>query len=683
MSNDELYYDALTDLSERIAKGLQNRTKPLNELNQALNQLIATNSIRGQAADKMKAYISEVHFTLIQTLQLLLNNYQMALGKYVQGYLEVDSNHGFQLVREDLEAHQRNLTAHRSDFSSLAKQLKAISDEAEDIVWLGGAGGYRLTNVANEMDVMKKTASNLMENWTSYEQTDPGFSQVQDLLSQTKNLLKQTLSVPRGYSYSPGRFSQLMSSDFLSAFQANAAYAQNTANQAEFQKDWKNIGKSYEADQKAIAKKAAQKAGVIGLIFDALQIVAGAAIAVAGGILTPFSGGLSLGLVVLGGSMVVGGVNSGINHFSMATTGKGYNLVGNLSKGVGQWYNRSIGKSLGQTGAGGFVNGLVSETGAVVSGMAQFNVVDTAKGLYSLGSHVVSNPLGTLRTVGSAAGSWWHQVSSGNTYVLGQTTAVVGSLFIGGDETATAKADEATSLLSKVGDLKTLAAAKVSSVVDDLSSRMGDFRSMLSEEGNLRYAFAGGGESRSVLSMVGNETENLTPNQVQMNFNKVMNEPNDMAKVSSKLDDVTKTAKTKTTIQDLNTLDHVDDFKEGAVDHIFQGSVSNKREAQGFHTTSVPDSGAEVLKVISPPDSNGVYVAKVSVDGVPKKAYSTMFPDDWPPQKIVDEINQAYANKKFSINNKYIGTTSDGTKIEMQIKNGKIQTAYPLYKEGK
>lgn len=107
MSNDELYYDELTNLAGRIASGLQNRTKPLDQLNQALNQLASTNSIKGKAADSMKAYIGEVHLTLIQTLSLALTNYQMVLGKYVKGYLEVDGNHNFKLVREDLEEHQK------------------------------------------------------------------------------------------------------------------------------------------------------------------------------------------------------------------------------------------------------------------------------------------------------------------------------------------------------------------------------------------------------------------------------------------------------------------------------------------------------------------------------------------------------------------------------------------------
>ncbi|WP_241395371.1 hypothetical protein [Clostridium acetobutylicum] len=128
----------------------------------------------------------------------------MALGKYVKGYLEVDSSENFKLVKEDFDAHERKLSSHRSDFTSIGSKLKAISDEAEDIIWLGGAGSNRLFNVAKEMDAMKKTVSNLKENWNSYEQKDPGFNQVQDLIVQTKSLLKSTLSVPRGYSYSPG-----------------------------------------------------------------------------------------------------------------------------------------------------------------------------------------------------------------------------------------------------------------------------------------------------------------------------------------------------------------------------------------------------------------------------------------------------------------------------------------------
>lgn len=283
MSNDELYYDALTDLAIRISSGLKNRTEPLGELSQALNQLVSTNRIRGKAADGMKAYIGEVHLTLIQTLQLALNNYQMALGKYINGYLQVDGNHDFKLIREDLNAHVRQLTSQQSDFTSLERQLKAISNEVNDLVYLGGAGGYRIGQVAKEMDHMKQTAQKLKERWESYEQHDPGFDQVQELIARTKSLLKQTLKVPRGYAYHSGSFNALLTPDFLDAFKVNAKSASDKTNQKAFQKDWQQIGKDYQVDQNRIQKEAAKKKGWENLGRDVFFLLAGAAITVATG----------------------------------------------------------------------------------------------------------------------------------------------------------------------------------------------------------------------------------------------------------------------------------------------------------------------------------------------------------------------------------------------------------------
>ena len=120
-----------------------------------------------------------------------------------------------------------------------------------------------------------------MQTWNAYEQTDPGFEQIQDLLARTRDLIKSTLNVPRGYSYSPGNFSALMSKGFLTAYQANVSYAMDAENQKAFADNWKSIAKDYTEDQqrlmKAAAKKAAQEEGLWGLVIDALQVVAGAA----------------------------------------------------------------------------------------------------------------------------------------------------------------------------------------------------------------------------------------------------------------------------------------------------------------------------------------------------------------------------------------------------------------------
>ncbi|AAK78314.1 NAD+--asparagine ADP-ribosyltransferase [Clostridium acetobutylicum] len=494
MSNSELYYEELTDLSVRIALGIKNRTEPLDELNQAMTQLSQTNAIKGNAANAMKAYISEVHMTLIQTLELILNNYEMALGKYVKGYLEVDSDESFKLIKEDFDAHKHNLSSHQSDFTSIGNKLKAISDEAEDIIPLRGAGSKRLFNVAKDMGTMKEIVSNLNNKWNDYEQADPGFNQVQDLIAQTTSLLKSTLSVPRGYSYSPGSFSKLISKDFVNAFEVNANYAQNADNQKAFKANWDRISKNYTTDQNRMAeeaKKEAQKEGLIGLIWDELQIAGGTVITVIGLGLTPFTGGLSIGLVVLGGSMVVGGVNSAINHTSMAITGKGYNLVGNLTNGALQWYNKNIGEPLVKTGnpIAKFVAGFGSGAIELAGGMGQFSVYDTGKTVHTLWT----NPQARAQ-VGKSIGNWWNQIRSGNAYVIGQTAAVAASVLVAPEDIGAAAGDasKAESLLGKVGTFsKSIAVSSVENAkniatlpwrtVDNLGSKVADLRTVLNE----------------------------------------------------------------------------------------------------------------------------------------------------------------------------------------------------------
>ena|GEM_PF-2050376 len=271
---------------------IDNRREPLNELTKVLDQLSQTNAIKGNAADAMKAYIGEVHMILIQTLGLILNNYQAALGDYVAGYLkEVDSAENFQLLKEDLDDHERKLSSHRSDFISFGNKLKAISDEAEDIIWLGGAGSKSISNVVNEMNAMKKTVSNLKEKWNNYDNSYRGFNQVQDLIAQTASLLNSTLSVPRGYSYSPGSFRKLMSKNFVDALIANNNYAQNPANQKAFQANWNKILKNYKVDQKRmddIRKEANRHKGAWEVVFGVGAVVIGVvAIVATAGAATP------------------------------------------------------------------------------------------------------------------------------------------------------------------------------------------------------------------------------------------------------------------------------------------------------------------------------------------------------------------------------------------------------------
>lgn len=268
-----------------------------------------------------------------------------------------------------------------------------------------------------------------------------------------------------------------MSKNFVDAFVANANYAQNPDNQKAFQDDWKSISKNYTADQKRMAEEAkekAQKEGLIGLIWDGLQICAGTALVVTGV-------GTGFGVV-----LIAGGVNSAINHASMATTGKSFNIVGNLTNGAVQWYNKNIGTPLVKTGnpIAKFVAGLGNGAIEVAGGMGQFSAYDMGKTVHTLATNSQARA-----QFEAGAGNWWKQVRSGNAYVIGQTTATVASLFVGGEDigVAVSKASKVDSLLGKIG---TFSKSVAVSSVENVKSLLPKVTDALSDVGTASVTFA-------------------------------------------------------------------------------------------------------------------------------------------------------------------------------------------------
>ncbi|SDX29374.1 Bacillus transposase protein [Listeria ivanovii subsp. londoniensis] len=140
----------------------------------------------------------------------------------------------------------------------------------------------------------------------------------------------------------------------------------------------------------------------------------------------------------------------------------------------------------------------------------------------------------------------------------------------------------------------------------------------------------------------------------------------------------------KKVVAKLNSLKNIEKFKNGSLEHIFAGEVNRKGKAVGFHSETIPDSPGKVIQETkSKPNKNGVYEAKIEVNGIPKKSNkgkSSFFPENWTAQKIVDEINHAFSNKSHIDGNIYLGEASNGIKIQMYLdKQDKIISAFPIY----
>ena len=507
MSANNFYANSWQAQSPGLYKGLNRRMTNLNRLGQGLESLASTNQIYGQGADSMTAYISEVHLSLIQTLLTTVQTFQTSVGVYWQGYQQVDTHGDFRLVSDDLRAHVRDTGNAINHMTGFEQHIRRVANSVSHIVGLGSAGSGAIARVRSDLESMQRLARDQHARWSSYENHDPGFDQVEEMMASVKRLLTQIGQLSVGRAYRQGSFFDLAGITDLEGL-LNKVGDYNAKNMPVAQAGWQSIFDEYvkevTAKEKRLAKKKAQEAGLWGLLWDTLQVTTGCLIMVAGGVLAPFSGMMSLPLVAFGGSLVLGGVNSGINHAAMAIRGEGLNLVGMASDKIGGWYSVSLAKPAIASGntLGQFFAGVGGAAGHMVSGIAQMNVVEITTGVSSLLSSRDAR-----HQVASGLGEWWRQISSGNAYVAGETAFNLASLVIGAGEVQTAfkvaRGGEATSLLSKSGIfVKTLGKSGAKNVqhLATMPGRVGHSLSDLIK--NPRIAFAGVGDSNSLLSRI-------------------------------------------------------------------------------------------------------------------------------------------------------------------------------------
>ena len=135
------------------------------------------------------------------------------------------------------------------------------------------------------------------------------------------------------------------------------------------------------------------------------------------------------------------------------------------------------------------------------------------------------------------------------------------------------------------------------------------------------------------------------------------------------------------TIYNLDKLKHTENFASiKAIKHILEGEINRRGKAVGFHMENMPTRKGNIIEnTRSAVDENGIYKAKVVINGIRKQAQSSFFPTKMIPQQIIDAINEAYNRKNKISENKYSGKTSYGFEIIMYLdSNDKIITAYPI-----
>ncbi|WP_219813652.1 hypothetical protein, partial [Rathayibacter rathayi] len=372
----------------------------------------------------MRAYIREVHVPIVQSLLVCLYTFQTAIGVYWSGYGEVDADGNFRLVNDEFDDHVTQLDTGVELLRGFATDLRGIAARASHLVSLGSAGADAVEGTISEFENMQVVAKTQHETWQAYEATDHGFNQVKNLLGELKSILNNvgSLTVGQGRSYTAGSFAFALQT--LSGLTGGMLdYCRE--NQQVASDGWDVLFSGYVDDVEAEQERQRKEDALWGVLWDGIQVVEGVLILAVGVVGTPFSAGATLALAALGGSLIVGGVNSAIDHASIASTGEGLNLVGMASDQVAHWYDVTVMRPAVESGswAGQLVAGVGSGVGQMISGAAQMNLRDTGRGIEALvfDEDVRNQALQQVTTLVD-------QVREGNPVVIGQ---IVGNILPG------------------------------------------------------------------------------------------------------------------------------------------------------------------------------------------------------------------------------------------------------------
>ena len=120
--------------------------------------------------------------------------------------------------------------------------------------------------------------------------------------------------------------------------------------------------------------------------------------------------------------------------------------------------------------------------------------------------------------------------------------------------------------------------------------------------------------------------------------------------------------------------------------HIQTGEINRRGEAVGYHHRSdgIDPPGARVLRIVQPPDANGVYRARVALRDpetgtwVDKRASSTFFPDALSNDQVIQAVLAAFQHREMRRDGEFSGDSGHGFAIEGWYQHGRIAAAYPL-----
>ncbi len=115
--------------------------------------------------------------------------------------------------------------------------------------------------------------------------------------------------------------------------------------------------------------------------------------------------------------------------------------------------------------------------------------------------------------------------------------------------------------------------------------------------------------------------------------------------------------------------------------HLFAGEINRRGRPVGFHARpgGIDPARSGIVRLIDRPNRAGVYTARVWVTSPGKTKFSTFYPDRLTRRAVIDAILTAYHRGRRQ-GERFSGPSGHGFTIEGYVQEGRILTAYPLFR---
>lgn len=197
----KIIYDDLWELSGTTSQSNTQLRETIDTLFQNFQSFVGDGSLQGEAMHNMKTYLQEVHGTLLQSIIMLLAEYDTQLLLYKDGYFNIDSNLHAKLPETSFETIYKELNQAHVQFMSNDSTLAAVGRSINDLLSFSVTRGHQISgHFSDNLMHVKNLKTKVGEYEKQHEKDLDSFT---EHLTSLRRLVKyyrgQSKNVPRTY----------------------------------------------------------------------------------------------------------------------------------------------------------------------------------------------------------------------------------------------------------------------------------------------------------------------------------------------------------------------------------------------------------------------------------------------------------------------------------------------------